>query len=150
MVLSLVASWGDCGGGLAPRVSSFKELMALPCTMQSCRLMKNCGRAPRVFMCTICPHHNALMGSCSPNAPTLAQKCQSSSRASLLVSAENLRLAVPTPQRTVPSSPTLLSKLWGPLLINHGTLPPLSTTYERMRHIHRYTPNDDFCVLPSP
>ena len=41
MVLSLVASWGDCGGCLAPRVPSFKELMALPCTMQSCCLTKN-------------------------------------------------------------------------------------------------------------
>ena len=47
MVLSLVASWGDCGGCLAPRLPSFKELMVLPCTMQSCHLMKNCGRAPR-------------------------------------------------------------------------------------------------------
>ena len=54
MVLSLAASWGDCEGGLAPRVPSFKELMALPCTMQSCRLMQNCGRAPHLFIRRLC------------------------------------------------------------------------------------------------
>ena len=54
MVLSLAASWGDCEGGLAPRVPSLKDLMALPCTMQSCRLMKNCGRAPGLFIRHLC------------------------------------------------------------------------------------------------
>ena len=51
MVLSLADTWGECGAGLAPRVPSLKELMALPCIMQSCRLMKNCGRAPHLFIC---------------------------------------------------------------------------------------------------
>ena len=54
MVLCLGASWGGCGGGFAARVPSLKELMALPCTMQCCGLMKNCGRASRLNICCLC------------------------------------------------------------------------------------------------
>ena len=65
MVLCLSASWGGCGGGLAARVPSLKELMALPCTMQSCRLKKKRGRAPHVFMCTEAGNHSShVMGLC--------------------------------------------------------------------------------------
>ena len=49
MVLSLAASWGDCGGGFAPRVPSLQELMVLPCTKQAYRLVNNCERAPHFF-----------------------------------------------------------------------------------------------------
>ena len=76
MVLSLVASWGDCGGCLAPRVPSLKELMVLPCAMQSCHLMKNCGRAPRFAGEVRTRGVGSAQGARAPR-PRLEHKCES-------------------------------------------------------------------------
>ena len=79
MVLCLCASWGGCGGGLAARVPSLKELMALPCTMQCCRLMKNCGRAPRSsFVACALPWCSAWLQVGEVVKEALLQGCQAS------------------------------------------------------------------------
>ena len=64
IMLSLAASWGDCGGGFAPRVPSLQELMVLPCTKQAYRLVNNCEWAPHFFRSFAVAQlfHGALLG----------------------------------------------------------------------------------------
>ena len=65
IMLSLAASWGDCGGGLAPRVPSLQALMVLPCTKQASRLVNNCEWAPHFFIrrcTTLLWFYGALLG----------------------------------------------------------------------------------------